>query len=332
MKQISAIYKLAAILAVSPITYAASNEAAINAEAAQPKEVANKTQQSAKPQKAAPLPLFTIDGVGGVVLTPIAYLVNPGPEGTDFALPSFGATYVNARQKNVESFVVSETLFGKLELSYNASRFGTGSLQSDILQYAGANIDRNDVWLHTVNARFNVIKENDFYEGFVPAITVGVHGKYNDGIGEINDNLGGLLSQKGYDREYGVEFTITASKTFLIYGHPLILSITGRATDASNLGYTGYSGKYEFSAEGNAVFGITDWLFAAFEYRQKINQYSPISAGSKQLVGEESDWWTIGLAAVVNEHLTVTAGYGHLGTVLNTRENTAWAASIKYEF
>lgn len=97
MKQISTIYKLAAILAVSPITYAASNEAAVNAEVAQPKEAANNTQQSAKPQKAAPLPLFTIDGVGGVVLTPIAYLVNPGPEGTDFALPSFGATYVNAR-------------------------------------------------------------------------------------------------------------------------------------------------------------------------------------------------------------------------------------------
>ena len=238
----------------------------------------------------------------------------------------------NARQKNVESFGITETLFTRVELGYNASRFGTGSLQSDVLAYAGANIERNDVWLHTLNARVNVIRENDFDTKFLPAITLGAHFKYNDGISEINKNLGGLLTNIGYNRDWGVEFTATASKTFVVYGHPLIFSITGRATDAANLGYTGYSGKYEFSAEGNVVFGITDWLFAAFEYRQKINQFDEVYAGGKELIGNENDWWTVGLAAVVSPHLTLTAGYGHLGTVLNTRENTAWAASIKYEF
>ena len=257
-----------------------------------------------------------------MVITPIAYLINPSPEGSDIGLPSFGATYVNARQKNVESFGVTETLFGRVELGYNASRFGTGSLQTDILKYTGVDIGRNDVWLHTLNARVAVIKENDFDSEYVPAITFGVHGKYNDGINEINRKLGGVLSSAGYSRDYGVEFTATASKTFLVYGHPLILSITGRATDASNLGYTGYSGRYDFSVEGNAVFGITDWLFAAFEYRQKLNKYDTISAGGKELVGSENDWWTVGLAAVINPHITVTAGYGHFGTVLN-REHIA---------
>ena len=217
-------------------------------------------------------------------------------------------------------------------MGYNASRFGTGSLRADILQYAGADIDRDDVWLHSINARANLIRENDFGTKFLPAITVGAHFRINDGIGEINDNLGGLLKTVGYDRDYGFEFTATASKTFVIEGHPLIFSITGRASDASNLGYTGYSGKYEFSAEGNVVFGITDWLFAAFEYRQKINQYQTIAAGGKELLGEEGDWWTVGLAAILTPNVTITAGYGHLGTVLNTRENTAWAAAIKYEF
>lgn len=146
------------------ITYADSDGAAVNNNASTASE-AEKPAQSAPKQKAekgAPLPLFTIDGVGGVVLTPIAYLVNAGAEGTEIGLPSFGATYVNARQKNVESFAVSETLFRTVEVGYNASRFGTGSLQSDVLQYAGANIDRNDVWLHTFNIRANVISENDF--------------------------------------------------------------------------------------------------------------------------------------------------------------------------
>lgn len=318
-----------ALLALSPITYAASSEAAVEANAA-PAEKAEAPK--AAPEKGAPLPLLTIDGVGGVVLTPIAYLVNPGAEGTEIGLPSIGATYVNARQKNVESFGITETLFTRVELGYNASRFGTGSLQSDVLAYAGANIERNDVWLHTLNARANVIRENDFDTKFLPAITLGAHFKYNDGISEINKNLGGLLGNIGYNRDWGAEFTATASKTFVVYGHPLIFSITGRATDAANLGYTGYSGKYEFSAESNVVFGITDWLFAAFEYRQKINQFDEVYAGGKELIGNENDWWTVGLAAVVSPHLTLTAGYGHLGTVLNTRENTAWAASIKYEF
>lgn len=320
------IFTLAAIFAASTLTYAAE----VSADAQQKLEGGSSSPEKA--EKAAPLPLLTLDGVGGVVITPIAYLVNPGAEGTEVGLPSIGATYVNANQKNVESFGFTETLFTRVELGYNASRFGTGSLRSDVLTEAGADIGRDDVWLHSFNARVNVIRENDFGTKFLPAITVGVHGKINNGIEEINDNLGGLLAQKGYSRNYGVEFTLTASKAFDVFGHPLILSVGGRATDASNLGYTGYSGKYEFSAEGNAVFGITSWLFAAFEYRQKINQYGTISSAHKELVGRESDWWTLGLAAVVSPHFTVTAGYGHLGTVLNTTENTAWALAAKHEF
>ena len=37
-------------------------------------------QEAAPVEKGPPLPLHTIDGVGGVVITPIAYLVNPGAE------------------------------------------------------------------------------------------------------------------------------------------------------------------------------------------------------------------------------------------------------------
>ena len=56
---------------------------------------------------------------------------------------------------------------------------------------------------------------------------MGIHAKYNDGIAEINRNLGGLLNSVGYSRDYGVEFTATVSKTFSVYGHPLIVSATG---------------------------------------------------------------------------------------------------------
>lgn len=205
--QAGAQAKTQAQAAQQNVAEAGKNTAAV-AESAVEKKSAQSGGNSgrAKPaEKGAPLPLLTLDGMGGVVITPIAYLVNPGAEGTQIGKPSFGATYVNARQKNVESFGVTETLFTRLELGYNASRFGTGSLQTDVLKYAGADIERNDVWLHTFNARFNAIRENDFGTNYLPAITLGVHGKINDSIGEINDNLGGLLDSIGYSRPYGVE-------------------------------------------------------------------------------------------------------------------------------
>ena len=321
----------AILIALSTSTYSAENLSS-EIKTIQNTNELQRQSQSTKAEKAAPLPLLTIDGVGGVVLTPIAYLVNVGAEGTQVGLPSFSATYVNARQKNVESFAITETFFRRVELGYNASRFGTGSLQSDVLKYAGVDIGRNDVWLHSINLRGSVIQEGEWGFEYTPALTLGVHFRINDGINEINRNLGGLLKTIGYDRDHGFEFTGTLSKTFVIEGHPLILSITGRATDASNLGYTGYSGNYDFSVEGNAVFGITDWLFLAFEYRQKINQFDEVKAGGKTLIGKEDDWWTIGVAAILSPHITLTVGYGHLGRVLNTKENTAWAGAIKYEF
>lgn len=167
-----AISAAAFYAALQPITYA-ENPASATETPSVPSEVQDagtgkKPGEKPPEQKGAPLPLLTIDGVGGVVITPIAYLVNPGPEGTEIGLPTFGATYINARQKNVESFGVAETLFGRLELGYNASRFGTGSLQTDVLKYAGADIERNDVWLHTLNARFAAVRGNDFGSEYVP--------------------------------------------------------------------------------------------------------------------------------------------------------------------
>ena len=46
----------------------------------------------------------------------------------------------------------------------------------------------------------------------------------------------------------------------------------------------------------------------------------------------EDDWWTIDAAYVVNKHLTVAAGYGHFGDVLNHEANNAWGLTVKYEF
>jgi hypothetical protein len=282
-----------------------------------------------KPEKAPPLPLHTIDGVGGVVITPIAYLVNPGPEKEIFGLPSISGTFVGAGQQNVESLVITETLWRRLELGYSASRFGLGDLPTQVQKATSVDIGRSDVWLHSLNARVLALPENSFKLP-TPAVTLGVQGKFNDGIETINSRLGGALSSIGLRHDEGVDFVATATKMFpkLGFGRPVILSAGLRVSEADQLGYVGFSDTYRPSFEVNGVYLVTDRIGLAFEYRQKRNQYSNIGS----LVRKEDDWFTAGAAYVFNNHSSVTAGYGHFGNVLNTKENYGWALSAKYEF
>ena len=51
--------------------------------------------EGAAPQKPPPLPVHNLEGVGGIVAMPTAYLVNPGPEGTKIGLPAASLLYLN---------------------------------------------------------------------------------------------------------------------------------------------------------------------------------------------------------------------------------------------
>lgn len=283
---------------------------------------------SEKPQeKAPPLPLHTIEGVGGIVITPVAYLVNPGPAGTTFGLPSFSATYVNADQQNIESLAFTETLFGRLELGYSPSRFGTGTLRHSLIDATGVDIGRNDVLLHNINARVLALPENSF--GLpLPAVTLGASVKVNDGIDEIDRKLGGVLGGIGLTKSTGVDFTVTATKAFPnVFGRPLLLTVGGRLSEGSQLGYVGFGNTYYATVEANVAYSVTDWLWLAGEFRQKPSTFGTVG----DLVRREQNWWTVGAAFVINKHATFTAGYGHFGNVLNAVEDTGVAFQLKYE-
>lgn len=291
-------------------------------------EPSKEVSEPAVSEKAPPLPLHTIEGVGGLLITPIAYLVNPGPQGTVFGLPSFSTTYVKANQQNVEAFGVTETLFGRVELGYSPNRFGLGTLGNSVQHATGIQLNRSDVFLHNLNARVLVLPENSFGLGFLPAITAGVHFKINDGIASINDQLGQALTSIGYTHKNGVDFTLTATKAFPnVFNRTLLITTGLRLSKAAQLGYVGFGDTYNATVEANAAYSLTPWLWLAGEFRQKTNPYSSIG----NLVRPETNWWTVGLAYVANKHATVTAGYGYLGNVLDTRQNKGWALQVKYE-
>jgi hypothetical protein len=290
-------------------------------------------QLSGRAHAAPPLPFHTIEGVGGGAITPMAYLVNPEPayEGALFGKPAAALTYVNIGQKNLDAFTVTETLGGRIEFGYAANRLGLGTLPSDIRDSTDVDIGRSDLWLHHFNVRLLAIKEDTCLGGFaMPAVTGGVHFKVNDGIRDIDQKLGGALSGIGLERENGVDFTLTATKTVPpeILGRPLILTAGMRASQGAQLGFLGFGDQYDVTFEGNVAFLPCDWLLVAYEFRQKSDPYGQITG----LIGGEDNWHGFDVAVILGEHATLCAGYGIFGMCCNTEANNAWWLQLKYQF
>jgi len=293
--------------------------------------------QPASVEKGPPLPLQTIDGVGGILITPTAYLVNTSERLTSFAgMPSFSFTYVGLNSQNIEAIGANETLFQRLELGYSGSRFGLGSFNNAVYRAAGIHLSRSDVYVDNYSARILALPENSFGTSYLPAITAGAQIKSSTGVETINRELGGALTSIGYRRDNSVDYTLTATKALKYpwtLDRPLLLSLGVRLSEAAWLGYVGYGDHYKATIEANFAYSITDWLWLAGEFRQNQYPYShSITVNGYELVRPESDWWTLGAAFVLSKHATVTVGYGYFGGILNSDVKAGWAAQLKYEF
>jgi hypothetical protein len=315
---------------------AGASVASLNAEDASPPPV--QPAVAVKAEKGPPFPLHQIEGNGGIFSTLSAYIVNPPRDGEPVGRPSVGFSYVNiGHEQNLEALTLTESPFKRLELGYGWNRLGLGDLPLALdraLSAGGGYTGPNEVQLHNVNARFQILKEGEFDQKWIPALTVGAHYKYNDGIRAVNSGTSGafsggaLASVAGIKDNDGVDFTLYASKLFTQLPRPVLLELGGRATKGVWNGLGGFTDDYSFLFEGNVVVFVTGNLALAAEYRQQPNDYTPIG----KLVRASGDWWTIDAAYVVSNHLTVAAGYGHFGGVLNHDANGVWGITTKWEF
>lgn len=276
--------------------------------------------------EAPPLPFHTVEGYGGGAITPMAYLVNPGVQDSAWGKPAVAFSSVVLGRKNLQALTITETLFGRLELGYGVDRLGLGTLPDDIEDATTVDIGKDEVWLHNFNARYLLLKE-----GAWPALTVGMHLKVNQGIEDIDDRLGGALRSIGYEKDHGVDLTLTASKTVVgswTLNRPLILTGGLRNSSGGQLGLLGFGSDRATTFEGSVAFLPKDWLLVAYEYRQKSNPYDQIPG----LVGDEDDWHCVDVSWIVNSHTTLVAGWGAFGNVTNKTENGVWWLQAKYEF
>ncbi len=276
-----------------------------------------------------PLPLHGIEGSGGVFSTYTAYLVNPAREGKVFGLPSLGEAYVSlGNGRHLSALTLTETLWDRLELGYAFDYFTLGDLPEDIKKATGISIDDDAVKLHNFNARLLLLKENSFEQPWLPALTAGVHYKYNENIDDIDDDLFGTLEAIGIEDNSGVDFTLTASKLITALPRPVLVSAGLRSTEAAHLGLLGFTDDRTVVGEGHLVVFATDRLLVGGEYRQKPSEYRRIPG----LVEKEDDWWTLVAAYLINDHLTVSGGYGHFGDVLNHEADQSFGIKAKWEF
>jgi hypothetical protein len=247
-----------------------------------------------------PLPTHNVEGNSGVFITSTAYLANPAEKGTVFGLPSTSGTFVwmDNGGKDFESFVVTENIWGNVELGYALERIGLGDWPDAVKKATlGAVHVDNHVLMHNFNTRLMVIEEGGFDANWVPAVTLGAHFKWNDGLDDIDRQTGGLCGSLGADHDSGTEFTAVATKTISNWlPRPIIVSAGLRNGDAIHTGLLGFAGERRTTFEGSIIYFLSDKLLLASEYRQKSDFLDQCTIGGKHLIKEENDWWDIALA------------------------------------
>src|ERR1035438_6347584 len=136
---------------------------------------------SAKSEKPPPLPLHQIEGNGGIFATLSAYIVNPPRNGEPVGRPAVGFAFVDlGHGQDLEALTLTETPLSRLELGFGYENFNLGNLPLDVYKATGLNLSESEVNLYNFNARVQILKEEEFDQKWIPALTFGVHYKYNE--------------------------------------------------------------------------------------------------------------------------------------------------------
>ena len=294
---------------------------AAGAEKAPPPEA-----KAAPAKRGPPLPLYTVEGVGGGLIVPHASLVNPGPPGTIVSLPTTGYTFVKLGSKTVMQASVTETFWRRIEVGYALSTLDLGNFTAAVQRQAGVDLGFTHVVMHNFNIRGLLIEEGKYN----PALTAGVTFKYNPTIQHIDEKLHGGARALGMARSNGTDFTLTATKMVIDpwLKRPLIGTAGLRFSQGAQLGLLGFGDAYRLTCEGSVCYMVTDWMVVAYEFRQKKNPYQTLG----HLVGPEDNWHTVCLAFLLSDRLAFACGWGHFGNVVNKVENGVWGFQVKYEF
>jgi hypothetical protein len=199
------------------------------------------------------------EGPTGIFVTPVAS-VAPS-EGNGFGKPVGAYHFLNGGSVigNYSTISVTEGAFKRIEFGYTAELQKQGDDHTNAVNLAPLWTDT----MHIVHGKVNVIRENAWSTKWVPAISVGAIGRFND------NNVGGGTNSAALHRALGITNGIQTSKNADVYlvgtkvvtqfipKVPVLLSGGVRGTNAVLWGLGGNSVDFEARAFGAAAFVFT---------------------------------------------------------------------------
>ncbi len=232
------------------------------------------------------VPLNNLQGAGGIAFNPLAYTAGkPLSEesSSPVTVPQAGVWHVELPDANIrwDAAGVAFTLLERLELSYGYSNI-------EARDYGD-----NDINVHTLGLKVNLLEENGFDTVWVPALSVGATYSHSDAY------TADLL---GLDHE-GTSFYVVATKLITQLPLPLLVSAGVVRSDEVVYGAVGHN------HHGTAFFANLDLLPASnvalgVEFRQGIDAGDGI---------QNSDYWDFHAAWFVTDKLTLVGAYANTG-------------------
>lgn len=104
----------------------------------------------------------------------------------------------------------------------------------------GLELSDDAVYLHNFNARAALLKASQFSQPRLPAVTLGIHYKYNDTYNSLDTDLNGTLTSIGMTDNDGVNYTLYASKMLSFLPKPVLVNLGVRNTSAAHTGLLGF--------------------------------------------------------------------------------------------
>ena len=273
----------------------------------------------AKTKMVRPVQTANMEGAGGGWLTSSAYLLGTTVEDPDNGPLVASARLFTVGGKQAAVLSATKTVSG-FELGYALLWTNLDSMNSAVTTKAKTSLGANYSGTHTFSVRYGLMQETETH----PAITAGVQVKYNMGRKRLKKVLTGF----GYDASWGMDFSLTASKTWLVANRPLSVSGGLRVSNSADLGIFGFDKAYHLGAELGVSYEVCDGLTVGYEYRFKPDSYKKMSG----VFETTESWHALTATYRANDNCNLTIGYGNFGTFGNSDAACAWMLQGHWAF
>lgn len=255
--------------------------------------------------------ISTVEGAGGGGLASWALIT--GNETERGIGGTAHATWVDLPDYSFSAQGFAVGFYDRFELSYTRQAFDTEAVGAALGLGQGFTFEQ-DVF----GAKLRLLGDAVYgQDSWVPQLAVGVQYKRN--------NQDAVLAAIGARDDSGIDIYLAATKIYL--DNSLLLNATLRATRANQQGILGFGGdledSYELAGEFSAGYLVTRRLLVGAEYR-----FKPDNLG----IAGEGDWFDVFAAYAINEHITVTAAYVDLGSIVTFDDQRGLYFSIQAGF